>query len=405
MTRGTTLLRTDEFEALPAYSSLSEMIRGGSEGARYELISASQQHASAWYPEAVASSGGNLRPSWWSDDPIIESSPVCLFRLRDAYFVPAFGIVFSAEGEVMRRSMAQAAATTPDLALLPHTERAGEETMIRLPPDVRALDRTIVSMPLGAISNYGHFVLDCLPTVASVVDEPELDGYRFAFPTLKPWQRRHLELLGVEDPLELQMIDSCGPILRVSDVVWSSCMASFLHRPNTTYRVVRDKQLARKSPTPLSFEKVYITRRGFVSSDGTTKRIFLSEEALERRLRQLGFVIIDPVQYTIDEQIDIFRHAKVVVGCSGAGLANVLYCQPGATVVEITPMRMTAEVLARNLWVLNICSIVGCKWRPYYCADSPPKNPVFVSGIEQAERGGFSFDLDVEDLIGYIEGL
>jgi len=330
---------------------------------------------------------------------------MCLFRLSGAYFAPGFGIVFSSEGEVMVRSMAQAATATPDLALLPYTERTGEETIIRIPRDVREMDRIIVSMPWGAITNYGHFVLDCLPIVAAVGDEPELERYRFAFPTLKPWQRRHLELLGVENPLEVEVLDSCGPILRASDVVWSSCMASFIHRPNATYRVIRDKQLSRKRPTSLSFEKVYITRRGFVSPDGTTKRIFLSEKALERRLRQLGFVVIDPVQYTVDEQIDIFRHAELVVGCSGAGLANVLYCQPGATVVEITPMRMTAQVLARNLWVLNICSIVGCKWRPYYCADSPPEKPVFVAGIEQAERGGFSFDCDVEDLIGYIEAL
>jgi len=352
----------------------------------------------------VASFGGNLAPSWWSDDPIIESASVCLFRLRDAYFVPSFGIVFSNEGEVMMHSMAQAATVTPGLALLPHTERRGEETIISLPNDVHELDRIIVSMPWGAITNYGHFVLDCLPTIASLVDEPELDAYTFAFPPLSPWQRRHLELLGLEDPLELELV-SCGEILHASDVVWSNCMAGFIHRPNTIYRAIRDKQLARKKPTLLSFEKVYVTRRGFVSPDGTTKRTFLSEETLERRLEQLGFVVVNPVQYTIDEQIDIFRHADVVVGCSGAGLANVLYCQRGATVVEITPMRMTAQALARNLWVFKICSIVGCKWRPYYCADNPPENLVFVAGVEQAELGGFSFDLDVEDLIGYIEAL
>jgi capsular polysaccharide biosynthesis protein len=384
---------------------MSEMMRNGPGRARYELVPASQRRASEWYPEAVGSSGGNLTPSWWSDDPIIESAPVCLFRLSNAYFVPAFGIVFSAEGEVMRRSMVQAATTTPDLALLPHTERVGEETILTLPRNVRELDRVIVSMPLGARTNYGHFVLDCLPTVVSVVERPELGGYRFAFPPLKPWQRRHLELLGVEDPLELELVDWFGPIFRVAEVVWSSCMASFIHRPNATYRAVRDSQLSRKKQTRLSFEKVYVTRRGFVSPDGTMKRIFLSEETLERRLRQLGFVVVDPVQYTIDEQIDIFRHADLVVGCSGAGLANVLYCQTGATVVEITPMRMTAEILSRTLWVLNICSIVGCKWRPYYCADSPPEKPVFVEGIEQPERGGFSFDLDVEDLVEYIEAL
>jgi capsular polysaccharide biosynthesis protein len=395
---------TDELEALPPCADISELIADGLDRGRLELVPAIWQPASAWYPEAISSPAGNRVPSWWTDDPTIGGNAVHLFRLRDAYFVPAFGIVLSSEGEVMSRSMAQATSATPDLALLPRTERTGEETILTLPRQVDELDRVVVSMPWGARTNYGHFVLDCLPTVASSVDLPELDGHRFAFPPLEPWQRRHLELLGVEYPLELEIIDYFGPIFRVSDVIWASCMASFMHQPNITYRVVRDRELARKEPTALSFDKVYITRRGFVGLDGAPKRIFLSEERLEGRLRQLGFAIVDPAQHTIDEQIDIFRHADVIVGCSGAALANVIYCHEAATVVEITPFRMTAKALARNLWVRNICAVVGCKWRPYYCADNPPEKPVLYRGVEQPELG-FSFDLDIEDLVGYIEGL
>jgi capsular polysaccharide biosynthesis protein len=395
---------TDELEALPPCADMSELIADGLDRGRFELVPAIWQPASAWYSEAISSPPGNSVPSWWTDDPTIGGNAVHLFRLRDGFFVPAFGIVFSTGGEVMSRSMAQATSATPDLALLPHTERSDDESVLTLPAEVDELDRVVVSMPWGARSNYGHFVLDCLPTVASVVDLPELGGHRFAFPPLEPWQRRHLELLGVEDPLELEIIDYFGPIFRVSDVVWASCMASFMHQPNIAYRVVRDRQLARKAPTSLSFEKVYITRRGFVAHDGAPKRTFLSEEGLEERLRRLGYAIVDPAQHTIDEQIDIFRRADLIVGCSGAALASVIYCHEAATVVEITPMRMTAKALARNLWVRNICAIIGCKWRPYYCADNPPEKPVLYRGIEQPELG-FSFDVDIEDLVGFIEAL
>jgi capsular polysaccharide biosynthesis protein len=404
VTDGKVLRPTDELEALPPCPSISGLLENSVDRGRYELDPEIVQRASAWYPETVASPAGNTVPSWWTDDPTISGSAVHLFRLRDAYFAPAFGIVFSAEGEVMSRSMEQAASATPDLALLPHTERTGEETILTLPSQVDELDRIVVSMPWGARTNYGHFVLDCLPTVASVVDLPELHGYRFAFPPLEPWQRRHLELLGVKNPLELEIVDNFGPIVLVSDVIWASCMASFIHQPNITYRVVRDRQLASMEPTALSFDKVYVTRRGFVSSGGAPKRIFLSEERLEERLRGLGFAIFDPAQHTIDEQIDTFRHADVIVGCSGAALANVIYCHEAATVVEITPMRMTAKVLARNLWVCNICAVVGCKWRPYYCADNPPEKPVLYQGVEQPELG-FSFDVDVEDLLRYIDAV
>lgn len=428
---------TDEITALPSYPSVSDLIEHGTDRGRCELLPASELPASAWYPQAVESTGGNSPPAWWSDDPIIRSRAAHLFRLRNAYYVPAFGVIFSSSGEVMRTSMAEAADVTPDLAALPHAERKGNETSLSLPSHVRTLDRIVVSMPWGAIFNYGHFLLDCLPTVASIAEISELNAWRFGFPPLKPWQRRHLELLGVDAPIELETApfsyvemvaagtlsmdegaelgarwgvaredfersvrQSERPELyQISDLIWTNCMAYFMHYPNINYRTLRDRQLARKMSSSLAFEKVYVSRRG------NLKRTFLSEPQLEERLQQLGFAIITPEQHTVDEQIDIFGNADIIVGCAGAALANVIYCKEGTTVVEITPARMVqTEISVSGIWVRNICAIVGCRWRPYYCADIPSETPVLFAGTERLDRD-FLFDLDIEDLLGYIEGL
>jgi capsular polysaccharide biosynthesis protein len=391
---------TDELEALPHRSTVADLLEDGSDRGRLELLPGSNVRASSWHPGAVALKGGSYSPPWWSDDPVIESKAAHLFRLRDAYYVPRFGVVISGAGEVMQTSMAQAAYPTPDLSLLPHAERVGDETVLDIPPDLDRLERIVVSMPWGAIYNYGHFLLDCLPTVAAVLEIPELEAYTFAFPSLQPWHRRHLELLGVHGRVELGEGDARwrGSIFQVSDLVFSSAMGHNLYHPNVNYRTVRDRQLARKLSTPFAYEKIYITRRG------NPKRVFCSERTLEERLRELGFAIVAPEHHTIDEQIDIFRNADVIVGCAGAAFANVVYCRPDTTVVEITPSGMVTPTMIGGIWVRNICVIVGCRWRPYYCEEEPPDEPTLVAGIERRELGR-SFDLDVDDLLGYIESV
>jgi capsular polysaccharide biosynthesis protein len=383
----------DEVAVMPLFSAPPELLHDHSNRGRCELLPASQLPASSWYPEAVGSKGGDFSPPWWSPDPIIYSSAVQLFRLREAYYLPAFGVIVTAAGQVMRASMVQASYRTPDLSLLPAAERLGDETILNVPREIDELDRIVVSMPWGATINYGHFLLDCLPAIALMIEIPELGAYRFAFPPLEPWQRRHLQLLGVQDPIELD-----HPIYRVSDLVFTSCLGGFLNAPNVNYRTVREKQLARKAPTRLSFKRVYITRKGHPS------RTLLSERRLEERLQELDFSVVAPEEHTIDEQIDIFRNAELVVGCAGAAFANVLYCRRDTTVVEITPSRMVTPVTTSGRWVYNLCAIAGCRWRPYYCTQSESVQTVAV-GDGQLREVGFTFDLDIEDLVRFVEGL
>jgi capsular polysaccharide biosynthesis protein len=184
---------------------------------------------------------------------------------------------------------------------------------------------------------------------------------------------------------------------RVSDLVFTSCLGGFLNSPNVNYRTVRDKQLARKAPTHISFKRVYISR------EGHPRRTLLSERRLEERLQRFGFSIVAPEEHTIDEQIDIFQNAELVVGCAGAAFANVLYCRRDTTVVEITPSRMVVPITTSGRWVYHLCAIVGCRWRPYYCSQSESVQTVAV-GDGQSREVGFAFDLDIEDLVRYVEG-
>jgi hypothetical protein len=49
------------------------------------------------------------------------------------------------------------------------------------------------------------------------------------------------------------------------------------------------------------------------------------EKSLENFFRLKGYRIVDPSQYTLDEQLDIFSNATHVAGLSGAGLINSIF--------------------------------------------------------------------------------
>jgi capsular polysaccharide biosynthesis protein len=290
----------------------------------------------------------------------------------------------------MQHSAAQARYLTPDLSGLPYMDKSGAE--IRLgPPQVPTLDRVIVTMALGAVRNYGHLVCDCLSTSAVLSALPELAGYRYAFPTLKPWQKRHLELVGIGFPTELD-----GPLYRVADVIFSSGMRRFLHHPNVNYRTLRDVELRSCARGSRSFRRIYVSRAEITRKFPLLRR-FLSEHKVQERLSEWGFTILTPENHSVDEQIDLFNKAEVIVGCSGAAMANTMYCAPGTTVVEIMPI---VDGLSGQRWVQNICAINGLRWGPYFCAGYRPE-PEIRQGRSHL---GYSFDANVDDLVAFIRG-
>lgn len=386
------LAQVDELATLQRFGDLPSLLAAGSATGQCELLPGSARTASAWHVGSVSECGGSPVPEWWQPDPQIICNPVQLFRVRDAYHTPGFGAVISPAGEVMQHSIGQARHFSRDLANLPHMGRVGDRIVFQPPDPVPSLPACIVSMPWGGNYNYGHFVCDCLASLALLAQQPELCGLPRVFPPLKPWHRRHLQLLGV-DPLELDQ-----PLYRAEDALFTSGMWQFLNMPNVNYRTLRDLQLNAKRATGIGFAKVYVTGSETANRNPNRRR-FLSEAALEQELRALGFAVVAPELLEIDEQIDLFRNARVIVGCRGAALANAIYCRPETAIVEILPIIRGFEGYR---WVRDLCALLSCRWRPYFCAGIAPEQPVVTSG-QVRPNAGFTFDVDIPDLIRFIQ--
>ena len=60
-----------------------------------------------------------------------------------------------------------------------------------------------------------------------------------------------------------------------------------------------------------------------------------------REFSGLRLVVFHGGEVTIAQSIELFRQARVVVGVHGAGLANILFCAPGATLIEVPMLEPT----------------------------------------------------------------
>jgi len=92
--------------------------------------------------------------------------------------------------------------------------------------------------------------------------------------------------------------------------------------------------------------------RLFVSRADAPARRIRNEEELFQRLAPLGFTRVSLTGRTIAEQAEIFHGAGIIVSAHGAALANLVFCAPGATVVELHYPRYTLGLywrMARQL--------------------------------------------------------
>jgi capsular polysaccharide biosynthesis protein len=78
-------------------------------------------------------------------------------------------------------------------------------------------------------------------------------------------------------------------------------------------------------------DAIYVSRRD------SAKRPLSNEAEVEQALASLGFSIVTLTGLTFDDQVRLFRGARLIVSPHGAGLANVIFCRPGTRVMELMP--------------------------------------------------------------------
>ncbi len=95
-------------------------------------------------------------------------------------------------------------------------------------------------------------------------------------------------------------------------------------------------------------ERIYISRSQAV------KRRVVNEEAVVKLLEKFGFQTIILESFSIEEQALYLANAVVVIAPHGAGLTNILFCNPGTKIIEF----FAPEYILVCYWLIsNICGL------------------------------------------------
>lgn len=131
---------------------------------------------------------------------------------------------------------------------------------------------------------------------------------------------------------------------------------------------------------------LYVTRRAGLSSKN--KRYAINTSQIEESLSDLGFEIIRPETMTAAEQIQIFAQARMVVGPSGAGMFNTVFCSPGTRIIDIE---------SETHWWHAHCNLFSSLHLDYsiYCA-RPVNDPEFPPPHRP-------FEVDISSLVKLIK--
>lgn len=177
-------------------------------------------------------------------------------------------------------------------------------------------------------SNYWHWLHDILGRYHLL----ELSGFtidKYVLPPLTlPYQRETVEKLGIPKDKILQLTPDMH--VQAEHLILPSVPFNAGTCVKWTVEFLRETFLKSTSHTSSSdYERIYISRK-----DASWRKV-ANEGKVNNLLSKKGFreIVLSPL--TVQEQIDIFSSAKVIIGANGAGLANLMFCQPKTKVIQL----------------------------------------------------------------------
>lgn len=315
--------------------------------------------------------GGKPIPNWVDHAAFIGG--VRVLTAAPARVWPKFGMVADGAGRVFRSSMGEALTSGHTVA-----DFEADEPVEQIGP-------AAVYLPFGSQFNYGHYLLDGLTSLQAIEDAGQLAGRVALSDRLVGWRRELVELAFPDT----RRHETDARMVAAESVAFADSMDHYLHKPGLAVSRLRARVLERldkAQPTP---ERIYVSRRG------SNMRLLVNEAALERALAARGFEIVHPETLPVRRQIELFSGARVVLGATGAGLANALFASGDACVIEILPGNFSAG------WLRDLCFRVGCDWRGWF-------TPSPLTGWREwpyRRRTGFRFAwrLELRDFLPWLD--
>jgi capsular polysaccharide biosynthesis protein len=309
------LLRVEE---LPVQGSPAEL--RGNDAQRCDLISAVPE--SVQTPRVVYKGRLPLHPTEpnllaeWNPDLLFPTfmpgHPLSVARLPDAVCVDG-GIILTQSSRVYAESFRQLSRMGHRIGL----ELVGDAKfrLTTVPRTFSYCEGKCLLLDGEHFAAYGHFVGEIMTRlwIARHIDMPSMKI--ICGKVIAPYLWPLLEACGIQQE---QVVFNEGAIF--CEELWVPSQ-SFLVRQSITSaaRITWDavgSHFDRKSGP----ERIYISRSKI------NHRPLKNEQEVEKLFETHGFQVIHPQQLSIRDQINIFRNAKWLAGCSGSNMFNCCFC-------------------------------------------------------------------------------
>ncbi|MER8584838.1 glycosyltransferase 61 family protein [Mesorhizobium sp. M1338] len=381
------LREADDVSIAPPVDSSHALLSTGARAPGSYVMSSGAMLPFASTAKVSLQAGGEKVPVWCAPEEKVYVGEIRAIRLTNCYYLPKFGALIDASGRVSKTSFEEARFVVGDLTNLPNVRVSGSGAFLEIPADAKTIDDAVVFMPWGAMSNYGHFILDALPSLVLLSRLSPSRQWNVVSPPMSAWQRNLYDLVSKElGSLTLTIVDS--DVVSLRSVLFFSTMNHFLHHGGKVWDDLRTALLAGASSRCLTPKRIFIVR-------DDVKRTFVNQSEIAEKLSELDFAPVAPERLSVEQQRELFSQAEIVVGVSGAGLANIIFCRPETRVVEIQPS------LGQGIWVRNACVHLDLGWAPFFVESVPPAVIPIVGGSARPEIG-ISFRVPVEPLLAHI---
>ena len=234
--------------------------------------------------------------------------------------------------------------------------RCGElidEKTVRLADDkvIKKVPQAVINIMMPGMYIYGHWLIDLLPKLYLLQQQLNFSKCKIALPhDIPSYALDFLKMIGLDESMVLYF-DPANEILECKVVILP-----------TKCRIIDGSWLAPYVGTMYD----EIASRIGVTDNNLPKRLYLSRRRLKKQFRKLvnreevsemilsyGFTEIFPEDYSLEEQLKLYKNAELMVGEFGSALHNSLFSSKDLKVISLQSSHIPLLVQ----W--GICNIKG----------------------------------------------
>lgn len=310
----------------------------------------------------------------------------------------AIGVITQG-GAIIEESIIVYRYVYQDLNLLDYLDEE-DGKYILLSNELKFIDEDVL-LPLHSSFAFGHVIFDAIPQILFWENEIKENRLKVVLPNDAPlWVRGILATWGFL-PHHFLILPHT-PFRFRSAMVCNSLTTGTTYYPNpdSLAQYALQPALPTASETP---QLIYLARD---RANTYSNRFIDNEPEVISALEALGFTAIDPSKLPYVDQMELFRNAKVIVGAHGSAFANIIWCQPGTKLVDLTPDDWVGywnDLGITEMWLSRTSALFSLDYEVVVCRSQMVESP--FPGQPHLTQRHVTSQVDTDTLVQRVRAL